>query len=123
MDRYFRKLHEHRAAPGFERTIWRSLPAALFGSIFLPVCLAVAIRLLPPDGTAHEVTKATKMVDFFAIGLGVTLLTAVLTVAIGCIVVMVMKGPAYVADGYAFESPDVPTASAGSKQPEPTLDG
>ena len=29
----------------------------------------------------------------------------VLTVGIGCIVVMVMKGPAYVADAYPMEEP------------------
>ena len=108
MEKYFRKLHEQRAAPGIERIIWRRLPAALLGSIFLPICLCVAIRLLPPDGTVHEVTKITRMFDFFAIGLGMTLLTAVFTVAIGCIVVMVMKGPAYVADGYELEAADVP---------------
>jgi hypothetical protein len=36
------------------------------------------------------------------------LLTAVLTIAIGCIVVMIMKGPAYVADGYELDAADAP---------------
>jgi hypothetical protein len=35
-------------------------------------------------------------------------LTLVLTLAIGCVIVMVMKGPAYVADPYFLD---------GSKQP------
>ncbi len=108
MDKYFRKLHERRAPPGLERVIWRKLPAALFGSIFLPICLSVAMRLLPAEGTAAQVAKATKTVDFFAVGLGMTALTAVFTVAIGCIIVMVMKGPAYVADAYELNAADQP---------------
>ena len=41
-----------------------------------------------------------KSFDIFAVSISVTLLTAVFTVAIGCIVVRIMKGPAYVADAY-----------------------
>jgi len=108
MERYFRKLHEHRSPPGLERAVWRRLPAALIGSFVLPSALSVAARLLPPEGTLDEIHKATKLVDFFALGLGMTLLTAVLTIAIGCIVVMIMKGPAYVADGYELDAADAP---------------
>jgi hypothetical protein len=36
--------------------------------------------------------------------------TAVLTIAIGCVVVIVMKGPAYVADGLAVSHSDQPRA-------------
>jgi hypothetical protein len=112
MEKYFRKLHEHRSAPGLERAVWRRLPAALVGSIVLPIALSVAARLLPPEGTIAEIHKATKLVDFFALGLAMTLLTAVLTVAIGCIVVMIMKGPAYVADGYELNAADAPAPRA-----------
>jgi len=31
--------------------------------------------------------------------------TLVLTLAIGCVIVMLMKGPAYVADAYPMEEP------------------
>jgi hypothetical protein len=31
--------------------------------------------------------------------------TLVLTLAIGCVIVMLMKGPAYVADAYPIEEP------------------
>lgn len=112
MDKYFRKLHEHRSAPGIERAVWRRLPAALIGSVLLPVALSIAARLLPPEGTADEIHKATKLVDFFALGLCMTLLTAVLTVAIGCVVVMIMKGPAYVADAYELDTADAPAPRA-----------
>jgi hypothetical protein len=108
VDKYFRKLHEDRSPPGFERIIWRRLPIAFFASVFLPACLSASMRLLPPDGTADEVAKTITKVDFFAIGLGVTSSIAVFTVAIGCIVVMIMKGPAYVADAYELNAADEP---------------
>ncbi len=108
LDKCFRKLHEDRSPPGFERVLWRRLPVAFFASVFLPACLSASMRLLPPDGTADEVAKAIAKVDFFAIGLGVTASIAVFTVAIGCIVVMIMKGPAYVADAYYLNAADKP---------------
>jgi hypothetical protein len=42
--------------------------------------------------------------------IGVVLLhwALLLTVAIGCVIVMLMKGPAFVADGYAVQHTDRP---------------
>ena len=68
---------------------------ALLASVLLPAGLSIIVRLAPPQGSAYQVAKT-----IFAFATGLTALVAVLTVAIGCIVVMVMKGPAYVADGY-----------------------
>ena len=96
---WFRKLHDHKYPPGLERRIWRKLPLALIGSIAIPAGLAIGTRLSPPDGSAYEVARTTASVDIFAIALLLTAVTAVFTVGIGCIVVMIMKGPAYVADG------------------------
>lgn len=47
--------------------------------------------------------KKLTTLDIFSLAAGITAWSAILTVAVGCIVVVVMKGPAYVADGY---SPD-----------------
>ena len=44
--------------------------------------------------------------------------TLVLTLAIGCVIVMLMKGPAYVADGYALVQRDAP---AHRSPPDPAL--
>ena len=95
--RYLRKINENRAAPGWERTIWRLLPGALAISVLAPASVALATRMLVdagPDGT-----KAIATVDITAIAVAITAVTAVFTVAIGCVVVYVMKGPGYVADG------------------------
>jgi hypothetical protein len=105
----FRKLHDRRAPPGLERVIWRRLPIALVLSILVPAALSAGTRLFPPQGSAYEIARTTGAVDIFSIALCLTSLAAVVTVAIGCIVVMIMKGPAYVADGIELESPSRPT--------------
>jgi hypothetical protein len=96
---WFQKLHDHKYPPGLERRIWRKLPLALLASIAIPAGLSIGTRLSPPDGSIYEVARTTASVDIFAIALLLTAVTAVVTVGIGCIVVMIMKGPAYVADG------------------------
>ncbi len=98
----FTRLHDRCAPPGLEMTILRKLPKALLIGTLLPVALSALVRLLPaPAGidTAKRVTS----VDIFAVATGITLWTAVFTVAIGCVVVFVLKGPAYVADAYPID--------------------
>ena len=96
---WFSRIHSIRYPRGLEWRIWRRLPIALLGSVMIPAGLAIGTRLSPPSGSAYQVAKTTATVDIFAIALLLTAVTAVITVAIGCIVVMVMKGPAYLADG------------------------
>lgn len=81
---------------------------ALLGSIMIPAGLSMGTRLFPPDGTDYEIAKTTSTVDIFAFAIGLTALTAVFTVTIGCIVVVIMKGPAYVADSYELDASDQP---------------
>jgi len=100
---YFKKLHNRREPPGLERRILRKLPMALLGSTAVPLLLSFGGRWFPPEGTRQELYKYTSSVDIFAISLGLTLWTAAFTVAIGCVVVVVMKGPAYVADAYPMD--------------------
>lgn len=101
--KYLNVLHRHRAAYGLEWKLLKMIPLCLVGSTLVPVFVALAGRIFPPDGTESEVAKSLMSLDIFSIAVGLTLWSAVLTVAVGCIVVVVMKGPAYVADGY---SPD-----------------
>ena len=103
---YLKKLHSRREPPGLEWTILKKLPMALLGSTLIPVFLSIGARVLPFSGPAMDAAKHIKHMDITAIALGITLWIAVLTVAIGCIVVMVMKGPAYVADAYYMERPE-----------------
>ena len=129
--RYLRKINENRAAPGWERTIWRLLPGALAISVLAPASVALATRMLVdagPDGT-----KAIATVDITAIAVAITAVTAVFTVAIGCVVVYVMKGPGYVADGCdltarsrgdarSTRDAQAPPARLNRSRPAPTRD-
>jgi hypothetical protein len=70
----------------------------LIGTL-IPVALSVIVRVLPrADGIDPQ--KAVLSVDIFAFASVLTFWIGVLTVAIGCVVVAIMKGPAYVADPY-----------------------
>jgi hypothetical protein len=103
------KLHGRRVPPGLEWQILRRLPKITLAGSLIPVALAVLVRVLPSEPGA-DVAKHIKTVDIFAIATAITFLTAVLTVAIGCIVVYIMKGPAYVADAYPLQHADRPAA-------------
>lgn len=106
--KYLKKLHSRREPPGLERVILRKLPMFLVGGTLVPFLISGFSRLFPPDRSADLIAKHIQMMDILAIALGITAWTAVFTVAIGCIVVVLMKGPAYVADAYDLVDSDRP---------------
>ena len=97
-----------RAAPGLERVILKKLPLVLLGGIIVPLLVSLGSRLFPPDATVVNVEKYHTTVDILALAGMVTVWSAALTIAIGCFVVVAMKGPAYVADAYPLEDSDRP---------------
>lgn len=99
MNQYFKRLHDRCEPPGLEWTILRLLPKALLIGTVIPASLSVLVRFLPPANDADP-AKAILNVDIFSFAAVLTFWVAVLTVAIGCVVVAIMKGPAYVADAY-----------------------
>ncbi len=108
--KYLTKLHKRRTPPGLEVSVLRQLPRVFcLGTLALFV-VAMSTRLFPPDGTSIEAAKTVMSIDIFSIAAGITLWTAIFTVAIGCIVVMIMKGPAYVADAYPVSHANQPAA-------------
>ncbi|MGB5279329.1 MAG: hypothetical protein WBO16_01235 [Gammaproteobacteria bacterium] len=101
------RLHNHHHPAGLERVILKKLPKILLGGIFIPVLMAVFARLFPITGTATEIAKHQIGIDILAISLFFMVCSAAFTVTIGCVIVMLMKGPAYVADAYELEDSDV----------------
>ena len=112
----FRKVSDRREPPGLERTVFRKLPVWWLGGTVVPALVAALGRIYPPDGTEQSVAKHLYWVDALAIGAVMTVWTAVLTVAIGCWVVMVMKGPHYAADSYPLN--DAPRPGTGNPDPD-----
>ena len=92
-----------RSAPGLEQRIWQRLPAILLLGTLLPLMLAAVTHALAPavpeSGASN---RALLLWDYTMIGVVVLHWMVVLTVALGCFIVRVMKGPAYVADAYPF---------------------
>lgn len=104
---WLKKRHGRLVPPGLEVAILRKLPLMTFVGTLLVVALPVLARILPvQDGIDRA--KHIKTVDIFAIATEITLLTAAFTVAIGCVVVHIMKGPAYIADPLPVEHSDRP---------------
>jgi hypothetical protein len=90
-----------RSAPGWEQQIWQRLPAILLWGTLLPLGLAVLNRALAPAATESSAGAGALLLwDYTMFGVVALHWTLVLTLAIGCFIVRVMKGPAYVADAY-----------------------
>ncbi len=106
---WLRKVPGSRRAPaGLEWRLLRRLPwIALLGTV-LPTLASLAVRLVPAAGSLAEAAKHVQTVDAYVIGTLVVHWTAVVTVAIGCVIVMIMKGPAYEADAYPVPDRDAP---------------
>jgi hypothetical protein len=106
---WLKKLPGFQRTPyGFEWRVLRMLPNVLLAGTVLPGLMAVLARFLFTQGSAAEIERHVQTFDFVMIGLAVFVWTAVLTVGIGCIIVWLMKGPAYVADGYNVSHSDKP---------------
>ena len=109
MSRLFSKLKGHQQPPpGIEREILRLVPQVfVFGvlGLALPALLA---RLFPITGSLGEVLRWIQTVDIYVISFELFFCTMMFTVALGAFIVMIMKGPAYVADAYPLIDFDKP---------------
>ena len=106
---WLRKLPGYqRTPPGFELRLLRLLPTVWLAGTLLPALMAFAARYLLKGSTAAELARNIQLFDYVMIGLVILVWTLVLTVTIGCIIVWLMKGPAYVADGYEVSHSDKP---------------
>jgi hypothetical protein len=99
-----------RSPSGLEWTLWRKLPAiALIGTL-LPILVLGAMHWWADPQTSAAQDRTLHLVDIVVIAVLVFHWTMVVTVAIGCVIVMVMKGPNYQADSYPISHSDAPRA-------------
>lgn len=106
---WFQKLPGFQRTPyGLEWRLLRLMPHVALAGTALPALMALAARYLITGGTPAQVARDLQQFDFMMIGLVIFIWTLVLTVAIGCVIVWLMKGPAYVADGLAVSHSDKP---------------
>lgn len=101
---YFNKLKGFQRSPaGLEWQIWKRLHLILAAGTALPMLASAGACVL--DGLKPATQNSRAVEQFFYLMFGVVIVhwTLVLTLAIGCVIVMLMKGPAYVADAYEME--------------------
>ena len=103
-----KKLHNRHYPAGLEWVILKKLPMVLLGGIFIPLFMSIIVRLFPAAESATEIVKYQTSIDILSVALFVVVFISVFTVAIGCVVVVLMKGPGYVADAYKLEDSDRP---------------
>ncbi len=105
----FRKLPGFvTSAPGLEWALWRLLPALLLWGTLLPLLIAGVRWWAAPHTSGAGTDAALLLWTYKVIGAVVLHWTLILTLAIGCWIVIVMKGPAYVADAYPMPDADAP---------------
>ena len=85
-----------RTPPGKERAVLRSLPKWLWLGSFLLATPSVLVRFFADEHETHLIMTT----DIYVASLIVLHWTVIFTVAIAASIIMVMKGPAYVADAY-----------------------
>ncbi|OYY48893.1 MAG: hypothetical protein B7X98_00955 [Methylophilaceae bacterium 17-43-7] len=102
MSRFFTKLPGFIQTPsGLEWVLLKKLPLIwIIGTMIAALPMAYVYFFNQPIDLEKQKTI------YLSIGLIFSYWFIVGTVAIGCVVVMVMKGPAYVADPYALPKED-----------------
>ena len=88
-----------RTPAGKERVILRRLPGIfLLGSLLISTPSLLVRLITSPDNPLLVMTT-----DIYVVSLIILHWTVVLTVGIAAFIVMIMKGPAYVADAYPLQ--------------------
>lgn len=106
---WFNRLPGYKRTPyGLERSILRRLPSILLAGTLLPGIALLALWLTQGANVSAADQRAFWQLGYMVLGGVILHWTLVLTVAIGCVIVMVMKGPAYVADAYPVSHRDQP---------------
>lgn len=104
---YLKKLPGfQRSAPGLEWQLWKRMHWILLAGTLLPLAAAGVAYAMNELDPGHDGARAVEHFFYVMVGLVVLHWTLVLTLSIGCVIVMLMKGPAYVADAYPLDESD-----------------
>ena len=99
-----------RTPSGLEWSLWKKLPAIAFIGTLLPLLALGAMHWWADPQTSAAQDRMLQLADIVVIAVLVFHWTMVVTVGIGCVIVMVMKGPSYQADSYPISHSDAPRA-------------
>ena len=101
--------HSVRSPAGLEWWLLKRLPLISLAGLLVFALVWLVIERSPWSGSADQVQAAITQAEFALIGAVIFLFTMVFTVLVGCVVVMIMKGPADTSpDSYWVEDSDRP---------------
>ena len=109
MSRFFKTLPGHRTyPPGKERWVISQAPAwTILGTLAI-LMPSILIRVLPTEVHTSGGAASPGFIDILVIATLICYWIAIFTIVIGAYIVVLMKGPAYVADAYPLEDADKP---------------
>ncbi len=98
-----------RAPAGLEWRLVRKLPKlALLGLLAL-LALWGLVHAWHFDGDPQDIERKLRTFNYMLIGAAIFHITMVITAALGCLIVMIMKGPQYTSDSYPVEDAERPS--------------
>jgi hypothetical protein len=98
----------HRVPPGREWALWKRLPMIALLGTAIPLLMAALAWWLAPLQLSGAEHRQLLLYTYRLAGVVLLHWTLIGTLAIGCVIVMLMKGPAYVADAYPLVESDEP---------------
>ena len=104
----FKNPNSVRSPSGLEWRLFKKLPFLALAGVFQFGFLWLLVSRWPWEGTAQQVKATVGRMEFVLIG-GLTFYFSMLVaIFFGCVMVIIMKGPEYRADGIALEDSDRP---------------
>lgn len=106
---WFKRLPGYSPAPaGLEWKILKRLPMIGVVGTVLPAVAWAAVWWTQAAEPTALAQRQVQQLAYMVLGWVILHWTLVVTVAIGCVIVWVMKGPAYVADAYPLSHSEHP---------------
>jgi len=94
--------------PGLEWWLLKRIPRMSFFAILGFGLAWLLVRIRPYAGPIAEAEMQIQRWEFALLGGFIFFITMVVTVVIGCVFVIIMKGPRYSADSYKVEDAERP---------------
>ena len=105
----FKKLPGFERAPaGLEWALLRRVPLLSVAGTVVPLLCLGMVRLAAVWASDIVSAKLAMSIEIALASLVILYWTVLFTVALGCVIVMIAKGPAYVADAYPLPDADAP---------------
>jgi hypothetical protein len=100
--------HSIRSPSGLEWVLWRKLPWIAIAGTLAPLGILAVLHFFGEGASDAAQERWLQRADFIVGAVVLFHWTMVITVGIGCCIVMVMKGPSYLADSYHLSHSDEP---------------